>query len=185
MNDVPHSVLVHPDQSCLLFVDFVTPLKDDADIDRQSASRRAYLELLQVATKLSVPIFASARLGDMTAASDEALDGYLSRENRLSRSAINPWKDKRLRNWIFDLDRNRLVLAGGYSEGSLMQGALSALQDMYDVYVLFDLSDRRLVSEGSPMAQRMIQHGVVPLTTRQLLLEWAAAANGEDEVSSE
>lgn len=185
MNDVPHSVLVHPDQSCLLFVDLVAPPKDDEDIDRQSASHRAYLELLQVATKLSVPIFATARLGEMTAVSDAALEGYLSTDNRLSRSAINPWKDERLRKWLFDLDRNRLILAGGCSEGSLMQGALSALQDMYDVYVLFDLSDRRLVSEGSPMAQRMIQHGIVPLTTRQLLLEWTAAANGDDEVSSE
>lgn len=120
----------------------------------------------------------------MEAASDAALDGYLSSDNRLSRSNINPWKDERLRTWLFDLDRNRLVLAGGCSEGSLMQGALSALEDMYDVYVLFDLSDARLVSDGSPMARRMIQYGVVPLTTRQLLPEWTGAANGEDEVAS-
>ena len=62
-----------------------------------------------------------------------------------------------------------------------MQAALSALEDIYDVGIIFDLSDEKLGAGITPMAQRLIQAGVVPLTARQLLLEWAATTGGDDE----
>ncbi|QLC24885.1 hypothetical protein HFP57_07490 [Parasphingopyxis algicola] len=172
---VARSVMLHPDECCLVFVDMIPPIEHGIGMAGQGTDHR---DILRAAAEFSVPVFATylsderERLGG---------DDLIPAENRMPRSAINPWKDEKIRDRIFALERYRLILAGGCAEGSLSQTALSALQDMYDVHLLFDLSDEELRFTASPIAQRLIQTGVVPMTARQLLLEWTDAVGTEDE----
>lgn len=170
----PGSALLRPDDCCLAFIDFAGPPGAGIEL------AESYRAILQMADKLSVPVLSTHRPGDSIGSEgivsvDGMLDDMLAVDAAFVRQVLNPWKDKPFRDRVFEYDRARLVLAGGCSEGSLTQGALSALEDMYDVYIIFDLSDEKLNREASPMAHRLIQSGVVPITARQLLLEWSEA----------
>lgn len=163
------AALLRPDDCCLAFVDFVgLP-------DLSSQVSESYHGILQLTRELSVPVLSTSRAGEGGAALDPALEAALVADGAYERSVLNPWMDRDFRQRLFEYDRPRLVMAGGCSEGSLTQAALSALEDMYDVFIIFDLSDEKLNREASPMAYRLIQSGVVPVTARQLLLEWSEA----------
>ncbi|WP_417319625.1 hypothetical protein [Erythrobacter aureus] len=170
----PGSALLHPDDCCLAFIDFSGPS------GRPKEVIKAYRAILQLAAKLSVPVLSAHRGGDSVGSEgsvpiDDLLENAVSGDGAFVRELINPWTDNQFRQKVFEYDRARLVLAGGCSEGSLTQAALSALADLYDVYIIFDLSDEKLNREASPMAHRLIQSGVVPITARQLWLEWSEA----------
>ena len=166
--------LLDPGASCLLFIDFdETPRGMVPEVPVASA---AHHEILGKAAELSIPAFLSFMENEGEEQSGSSLDRLIPEDARLPRSVINPWKDDRLRQSIAEQRRHRLILAGGWPEGSLAQAALGALGEAYDVYVLFDLCNGLLDLQNSPVAARLIQAGVVPLTARQLILEWTGAA---------
>lgn len=167
------SVLVDPQESCLLLIDLCGEPGNARSERNVTASSCA--ELLRKAADLRVPSFRSFVADQSAHRSDPAPQRLGPEPVWLRRSAINPWRDERLRQAILDQGRHRLVLAGGWPDGSLAQAALAALEDGYDVYVLFDLCDGLNLS-SSPVAARLLQAGVVPLTARQLVLEWSDAA---------
>ena len=166
--------LLDPGASCLLFIDFdetspgITP--------EAPVVGGAHQEVLSKAVELSIPAFLSFMANKEHEHSSSPLDRLIPKEAQLQRSVINPWKDDRLRQTISEQRRHCLILAGGWPEGSLAQAALGALGEAYDVYVLFDLCNGLLDLQNSPVAARLMQAGVVPLTARQLVLEWTDAA---------
>lgn len=168
------SVLVDPQESCLLLIDVCGEPGNDQSERNVTASSCA--ELLRKAADLRVPSFLSFVADQSAHRSDPAPQRLGPEPVLLRRSAINPWRDECLRQAILDHGRHRLVLAGGWPDGSLAQAALAALEDGYDVYVLFDLCDGLLDLSNSPVAAQLLQAGVVPLTARQLVLEWSDAA---------
>lgn len=161
-----NSALLQPDQCCLLFIDF-TDLRSSTH-----ANGSARDKLLNKAAELSVPVFLSWMDKEGADHPDSWLGRLVPDSVVLRRPLINPWKDSRLRETISEQKRHCLILAGGWLEGSLAQSALGALGEAYDVYVLFDLSSGLLDVQNSPVAARLIQAGVVPLTASQLILEW-------------
>lgn len=166
--------LLDPGASCLLFIDFDETLR--GMVPEVPVVSAAHHEILGKAAELSIPAFLSFMENEGEERSGSSLDRLIPEDARLPRSVINPWKDDRLRQSIAEHRRHRLILAGGWPEGSLAQAALGALGEAYDVYVLFDLCNGLLDLQNSPVAARLIQAGVVPLTARQLILEWTGAA---------
>lgn len=175
------SVFVDPKEACLLLIDFYEE-QDSARSEPRGAGA-SHEELLRKAVDLKVPSFLSFVVGQDFGGSDRAPQRFVPEPTLVRRSAINPWKDESLRRAILDRGRHRLVLAGGWPDGSLAQAALAALEEGYDVYVLFDLCDGLLDQRNSPVAARLMQAGVVPLTARQLILEWSDAAGGANDAS--
>lgn len=77
-----------------------------------------------------------------------------------------------------------LVLCGFWLERSVTFAALNALADGFDVFVLMDACpscDRHAVC---PAAGRLVQAGVVPLTTTQMVSEWAEVTSDDSRCSS-
>lgn len=164
------SALLDPDDSCLLFIDFggtAPGVRSDPPMIGP-----AHYEVLTKAVDLSVPAFLSYMGAEGAPGLHSPLSQLVPEEAQLRRSVISPCKDDRLCETISAQKRHCLILAGGWPEGSLAQSALGALGEAYDVYVLFDLSNGLQDVHNSPVAARLIQAGVVPLTAPQLILEW-------------
>lgn len=68
-----------------------------------------------------------------------------------------------------------LVLCGFWLEGSVTFAALNALADGFDVFVLLDACPSGERDAQNHAINRLLQAGVVPLTTAQLVREWAEA----------
>ena len=99
----------------------------------------------------------------------------------IDRTTMNSWEDKRIVAAIKKTGKKRIVLAGLWTEICITLPALSALEDGYEVYVITDASGG-VSKEAHDMAiARMIQAGVIPITSMQYLLElhrdWARAGN--------
>ena len=105
---------------------------------------------------------------------------YYSDETKyIDTTTMNSWEDKRIVEAVKKTGKKRIVLAGLWTEICITLPALSALEDGYEVYAITDASGG-VTKEAHDMAvARMIQAGVVPITSMQYLLElhrdWARA----------
>jgi len=89
----------------------------------------------------------------------------------IDRTTMNAWEDTRVVKAVDDIGIKRLVIAGLWTEVCTLTAALSALEDGYQVYVIVDASGG-ISQEAHDMAiQRMINAGVIPITSLQYLLE--------------
>ena len=84
---------------------------------------------------------------------------------------MNSWEDKNFVKAVEAIGKKKLVIAGLWTEVCITLAALSALEDGYEVYVITDASGG-VSQEAHDMAiARMIQAGVIPMTSMQYLLE--------------
>jgi nicotinamidase-related amidase len=89
----------------------------------------------------------------------------------IDRTTMNSWEDKRVVKTVGDFKKKKLVIAGLWTEVCTLSAALSALEDGYEVYVITDASGG-ISQEAHDMAiTRMVQAGVIPITSLQYLLE--------------
>jgi nicotinamidase-related amidase len=66
-----------------------------------------------------------------------------------------------------------LFIAGAWLEEDVLLAAVRAASVGYDVRLLVDLSRSRRESEGQLVVHRAAMHGILVVTLRQALLEWA------------
>ena len=109
----------------------------------------------------------------------EIKEYYGDESKYIDRTTMNSWEDKRIVEAVKKTGLKRIVLAGLWTEICITLPALSALEDGYEVYAITDASGG-VSKEAHDMAvARMIQAGVVPITSMQYLLElhrdWARA----------
>ena len=114
----------------------------------------------------------------------EIKEYFPNENNYIDRTTMNSWEDKRIVEAVKKTGLKRIVLAGLWTEICVTLPALSALEDGYEVYAITDASGG-VSKEAHDMAvARMIQAGVVPITSMQYLLEihrdWARAGKYMD-----
>ena len=89
----------------------------------------------------------------------------------IDRTTMNSWEDKNFVKAVEATGKKKLVMAGLWTEVCINLAALSALEDGYEVYVISDASGA-VSQEAHDMAMtRMIQAGVIPMTSMQYMLE--------------
>jgi hypothetical protein len=69
-------------------------------------------------------------------------------------------------------NRSILIVSGFWLETSVSFIALSALWGGFDVFVLLDTTPSLVKDTRGPSCDRLVQAGVVPSTTHQLIAEW-------------
>lgn len=98
----------------------------------------------------------------------------------IERTSMNCWEDDRFVSAVETIGRRKLVMAGLWTEISLCMPALCALEEGYEVYAVEDASAGTSAAAHEMAMRRMIQAGVVPVTSMQVLLElqrdWARTA---------
>ncbi|MEM6718007.1 MAG: hydrolase [Bacteroidota bacterium] len=101
----------------------------------------------------------------------EIREYYPNEKEYIDRSTMNSWEDKNFVKAVEKIGKKRIVIAGLWTEVCTTLAALSALEDGYEVYVITDASGG-VSQEAHDMAvARMIQAGVIPMTSMQYLLE--------------
>lgn len=91
----------------------------------------------------------------------------------LERTSMNSWDDQKVRDALKSNGRNKVIVAGLWTEVCNTTFALSAmLEGGYEIYMVADASGGTSLAAHDYSMQRMIQAGVVPMTWQQVLLEW-------------
>jgi nicotinamidase-related amidase len=95
----------------------------------------------------------------------------------IDRTGLNSWDDQRIRDWIAATGRQKLVMAGLWTEVCLTMPVLSALAAGFEVYIVTDASGGGSAEGHERAVQRMIQAGARPLTVAsyasELQRDWA------------
>ncbi len=101
----------------------------------------------------------------------EIREYYPDESTYIDRTTMNSWEDKNFVKAVEATGKKKLVMAGLWTEVCINLAALSALEDGYEVYVISDASGA-VSQEAHDMAMaRMIQAGVIPITSMQYMLE--------------
>ncbi|MEM9078901.1 MAG: hydrolase [Bacteroidota bacterium] len=101
----------------------------------------------------------------------EIREHYPDESTYIDRTTMNSWEDKNFVKAVEATGKKKLVMAGLWTEVCINLAALSALEDGYEVYVISDASGA-VSQEAHDMAMaRMIQAGVIPMTSMQYMLE--------------
>src|SRR3984893_3585663 len=83
----------------------------------------------------------------------------------IDRFGLNAWDDERVREWVKNKDKKKLVMAGLWTEVCLTMPVLSALAAGFEVYIVTDASGASSVEAHERAVQRMVQAGARPLST--------------------
>jgi nicotinamidase-related amidase len=91
----------------------------------------------------------------------------------LERTSMNSWDDQKVRDALKANKRNKVVVAGLWTEVCNNSFSLCAMAEGdYEIYMVADASGGTSKEAHDYAMQRMIQAGVVPVTWQQVLLEW-------------
>lgn len=171
--------LLKPEDCCLLNID---PLRDNVErTDNNDGLQEMLISrhmLIQQATRfLDVPKFF-------------AIDGDVDKREWIVQPCVGTeprvyaidtvgsrWSGGRLAAALAEEGRACLVLCGFWLERRVTFAALNALADGFDVFVLMDACPSRDRYAQGPAVHRLLQAGVVPLTTTQMVSEWAEVAS--------
>ncbi len=99
-------------------------------------------------------------------------------------TAGSMWSSSGLGAALTEEGKACLVLCGFWLERGITFAALNALADGFDVFVLMDACPSCERHAQCPAVDRLLQAGVVPVTTTQMVSEWAEAASDEVRRSS-
>lgn len=89
----------------------------------------------------------------------------------IDRTTMNPWEDPRIIDTIKKTKREKLIIAGLWTEVCVALPAITALEAGYAVYVVADACGGTTCLAHQTAMQRMLQAGAVPITWLQFLLE--------------
>lgn len=99
------------------------------------------------------------------------LQAVFPEQKPIDRTTMNTWEDQRVVDQVKKIGRKKLVMASLWTEVCLLEPALSAIDEGYDVYIVTDASGG-VTREAHDMAvQRMVQAGAHPMTWVQYMLE--------------
>jgi len=108
-------------------------------------------------------------------------------QSPIQRSSMNAWNDRKFVAAVRQTGRRNFLLAGLWSEASLVFPALQMLEEGYGVYAVKDASCGTSVAAHDTALRRVEQTGGVSVTALQVLLEfqrdWARAEH-HDEVAA-
>ena len=173
---MPNSKLevLTPRNSQILFIDQQPQMAFGVQsIDRQVLKNNV-VGLAKAAKVFQIPT-------TITSVKSESFSGYTYPElldmfpdkKLLERTSMNSWDDKKVRDALKTNGRNKVVVAGLWTEVCNNTFALSAmLEGGYEIYMVADASGGTSKEAHDYAMQRMIQAGVVPVTWQQVLLEW-------------
>ncbi len=94
-------------------------------------------------------------------------------QKTLERTSMNSWDDQKVRDALKANGRNKVIVAGLWTEVCNTTFALCAmLEGNYEIYMVADASGGTSKEAHDYAMQRMVQAGAVPVTWQQVLLEW-------------
>ena len=170
----PQPELLTPENSQLIFIDHQPQMAFGVQsIDRQMLKNNV-AALAKAAKLYGIPT-------TITTVETESFSGYTYPEllgvfpekEILERTSMNSWDDQKVRDALAANGRKKLIVSGLWTGICNNMFAFSAMADAgYEIYMVADASGDTTLEAHEYAMQRMIQAGVVPMTTIQTMLEW-------------
>jgi len=175
------NLLLHPSAVVLVILDHQDDFLADLSPSVCDVLASNTLALAKVAKICDVPVVLSSLVTDAFRGHTWAqLLDVFPKTSGLRRSQINCWDNPAFVDEIEALKKQRVLLAGLWTETGVTFAALSALELGYEVYLVTDATAGVSAEAHGVANQRMVQAGVVPVTWRQILFEWYRASGGDE-----
>ncbi|AFK21608.1 hydrolase (plasmid) [Haloferax mediterranei ATCC 33500] len=142
------------------------------------ALRNNVAGLAKTAEAYDIPVVLSSITKEYNGPLFDEIRETFPNEEVIDRTTMNSWEDEAYVEAVEATGRDRLVMAGLWTEVCVCFAALSAMEAGYDVYVVADACGGRTTADHEYSMQRMVEAGVTPVTWAQVLYElqrdWAA-----------
>jgi nicotinamidase-related amidase len=172
IRDSRKDVLITPENAVIAFIDY-QPEQYAGVRSMPHDELVANVTLLgRVATTFELPtVLSTVYVRHGMQGTNKELRDALPGVPEIDRTTMNSWEDPDFRAAVAKTGRNKLVLAGLWTEVCVAFPALDALREGYEVYFVADaIGGVSKVSHESAI-QRMIQSGVTPVTVLSLACE--------------
>jgi nicotinamidase-related amidase len=108
---------------------------------------------------------------------------HFPRHKVIDRTSMNSWLDPTFRKAVAATGRKKFVLAGLWTEASVMFPTLDMLNQGYEIYIPSDACGDLSLEAHNRAMDRAVQAGAVPITSLQYVFElqqdWARAETYE------
>lgn len=165
--------LYTPEDSAVVFIDHQPQMTFGvANIDRATLINNVTL-LAKVAKEFKVPTV-------ITSVETESFSGYVwpqlldvfPGQTVVERTSMNSWDDAGFRKAIEATGRKNIILTGLWTEVCVTWPAIEMIAAGYNIYVVEDCCGATSQMAQEAALSRMVQAGVIRLTTIAALLEW-------------
>ncbi|MGY2492324.1 hydrolase [Cupriavidus sp. CP313] len=170
----PKLEVLTPQNSQLIFIDHQPQMAFGVQSMDRQAMKNNVVGLAKAAKIFNIPT-------TITTVESESFSGFTYPElldvfpdqKTLERTSMNSWDDKKVRDALKGNGRNKVIVAGLWTEVCNTTFALCAmLEGNYEIYIVADASGGTSKEAHDYAMQRMVQAGAVPVTWQQVLLEW-------------
>ncbi|RDK08197.1 hydrolase [Cupriavidus lacunae] len=170
----PKLEVLTPQNSQLIIIDQQPQMAFGVQSMDRQALKNNVVGLAKAAKIFNIPT-------TITTVESESFSGYTYPEvldvfpnaKTLERTSMNSWDDQKVRDALKANGRNKVVVAGLWTEVCNTTFALCAmLEGNYEIYMVADASGGTSKEAHDYAMQRMVQAGAVPVTWQQVLLEW-------------
>lgn len=169
----PSKKLISPDNHALVLIDHEGQMAF-ATSSIPIMQLRAHVALIAGASKIfKVPTIITTVAEETFSGPvfPEIMEVYPNKKTYIDRTTMNTWEDAKANAAILKTKKKKLVFAGLWTSVCIAMPAICAIDEGFEVYVITDACGD-ITSEAHDMSiQRMIQAGVVPLTSVQYVLE--------------
>jgi len=156
-----------------VIVDHQIAFRPCFDADLVDVAEIAVAELADAAGKADVPIITSLVKNNLIDFKLSAtLEPKIPQLTRLNRNVVNPWDDPAFSEAVQSTNRPCMLIAGLSAETSMSFTALGGLARGFDVFLVKDACLGHSEQSIGISFDRLTQAGVVPVSWRQVLLEW-------------
>jgi len=170
----PKLEVLTPQNSQLIIIDHQPQMAFGVQSMDRQAMKNNVVGLAKAAKIFNVPT-------TITTVESESFSGFtypevldvFPNQKTLERTSMNSWDDQKVRDALRANGRNKVVVAGLWTEVCNTTFALCAmLEGSYEIYMVGDASGGTSKEAHDYAMQRMVQAGAVPVTWQQVLLEW-------------
>ncbi len=162
------------ENAILLLVDHQVGLYTGVrDIDTL-ALKHNVVGLAKAALALKVPIIVTTTTEEMWGPLIPELAEALPGVDRIERTTVNAWDERRVVDAVRATGRKKLIVTGISTDVCLAFPAISAIADGYNSYAVIDASGGFTQTQVAMGVARMLQAGVIPVGYSNVAVEMLA-----------
>ena len=165
--------LLTPENSALVLIDFQPGLIDGTKSVSREILINNVVALAKTGALFRLPVVLST-VGVSTGYQEDTiaeLKSVLPGIPTVDRSKVNAWEEPAFREAVVATGRQKLIMAGLWTEVCLVFPALDLLNEGYQVYAVSDASGGTSADAHERGMQRIIQAGAVPVTWEAVMAE--------------
>jgi nicotinamidase-related amidase len=169
--------LLTPEESVLLLMDHQPFQFADLHSHEPTVIINNVVGLAKTAKAFGIPTILTTVLEERGGFMIKQLRDVFPEQRPINRTFINTWQDERVVDAVRKTGRRKLIMAGLWTEVCVLQPAIHAAGEGYQVFAVTDASGGASVEAHDMAVLRMVQAGVTPITwlalVGELQRDWA------------